>query len=198
MKRDRVNFDFPFHINQKLAPGLPNLRTELFQSQMVIAIKAAHKFGLYVIHFSILNNHIHFVCESRNNADLGSGMRSLFGRVSRIVRRIAKTPIKGSVFRGRYFIKVIRDPRHMRATLEYVLFNKARHQKVVEHIDPFSSARAFTKWAELMGPRLKGLISEQLENWSPILNPFAKLGLSRPRSWLADSGWMEAPIKMAT
>jgi REP element-mobilizing transposase RayT len=198
MKRGRVNFDFPFHVNQKLAPDLPNLRTAHFHRQLVTAIKAAHKFGLRVIHYSVLKNHIHLICEARNNADLGAGMRSLFGRISRIVRRISTKPIDGSVFRGRYFLNVIRDPRHMRRTLEYVLFNKARHQKVIEHIDTFSSAAAFSSWKALLGRRLNGLIQEQIENLKPLKDPFLKLGVSPPKSWLAWNGWMEATIRRSS
>ncbi len=190
MRRAEVDFQKPLHISLKLKKGLPNLRTEAFRRKFVESLGAAGRFGLHVLHYAILSNHIHLIVEAPNNKCLGAGMRSLCGRISRIVRAGSNQSISGSVFVCRYFMKVVQSPRQMRALLEYVLLNKAKHQNAIEHVDSFSSGYAFRHWNQLLRRRITGLIREQIGDLKPE-NPL-KFGLAPPRSWLARQGWMRA------
>jgi hypothetical protein len=60
-KRERVNFKKPLHITMRLENGVANLRTRKSMWDFRRAIEAAKRFGFHVIHYSILNNHIHMI-----------------------------------------------------------------------------------------------------------------------------------------
>jgi hypothetical protein len=74
----------------------------------------------------------------------------------------------------------------MKRALEYVLLNHAKHAKLIEHIDEFSSAANFKEWKELIGRRLNSFLAEQVahQGWIKELSP--------PRSWLCSIGWRKA------
>jgi REP element-mobilizing transposase RayT len=180
MTRARVDFRKPLHITMRLQEGVPNIRNKTLLKQFKKSANQAAKFELHVIHFSLLRNHLHMIVEAKDNEALALGMRSLAGRFGKQIRRHAGG--KGRVFQGRYHLKTIKSARQMRRTLEYVLLNYAKHTKLPEHLDPFSSAYGFKHWKDLLGLRFNPVIAVQTRN------PF-ETGLAPPRSWLAREGW---------
>jgi REP element-mobilizing transposase RayT len=184
-KRERVDFKKPLHITLRLKKGVASLRTQKSFKNFRRAVGEAKKFGLHVIHFSLLSNHIHMIVEAKDSASLSAGMKSLCGRLGKSLRAISGGT--GSVFAGRFHMHLLKSPSEMKRALEYVLLNRAKHKNEVENVDDFSSGYAFREWRQLLGRRLCGLIAEQL--------PFAECQfheLSPPRSWLCAQGWMRA------
>ena len=194
MKRADVDLKKPLHITMKLNEGFSSLRTKGFHRGFKKILLRAREFQLYVVHYSIQSNHIHMIVEAKSNLALGSGMRSLAGRISRLVRLMNEGARAASVFRDRYHLHVLGTPREMKAALAYVLLNAAKHLNLVEHIDGYSSGMFFKAWPKLLGEKFRGLIVrtvKELEQSTEI-----RLGtceeLNSPQSWLLQRGWMRA------
>jgi REP element-mobilizing transposase RayT len=194
LKRHGVTLKQPLHLNLKLKESLPSLRSKVLFKEFQKSVKGAKRFGLYVIHFSIQSNHIHLFAEAESNEALARGMQSLAGRFAKTIRFYAHrggAKRKGSVFKGRYFLRVLKTPKEVKNALEYVLLNFSKHLEVIEHLDRFSSGASFKQWKALLGKRFANLIKWQvvkLQDDSNNGNDF----LSLPRSWLAREGWMKA------
>jgi REP element-mobilizing transposase RayT len=184
-KRERVNFKKPLHITMRLEKGVANLRTRKIMWDFRRAIAGAKRFGFHVIHYSILNNHIHMIVEAKDSMALASGMKSLSCRFAKAIRRIVGG--SGRVFAGRFHHHLLNTPTEMKRALEYVLLNHAKHAKLIEHIDEFSSAAAFKEWNSLIGKKMNGFVQEQLAHVGQIKE------LSLPQSWLCSVGWIKAP-----
>jgi REP element-mobilizing transposase RayT len=185
-KRERVDFKKPLHITLRLRKGVASLRTQKSLKNFRNAVGESKKFGLHVIHFSLLSNHIHMIVEARDSASLAAGMKSLCGRLGKFIRKISGG--KGAVFAGRFHMHLLKSPSEMKRALEYVLLNRAKHKDEIENIDEFSSGHAFREWSRLLGRRMCGLISEQVR----LSDRKTAVELSPPRSWLCTSGWMRA------
>jgi len=184
-KRAPVDLKKPLHINMHLKQKMPNLRTREFLRQFKAAGFAARKFGLYLNHFSLLDNHIHLIVEANDNSALERGMKSLSGRLGKILRQ--KIGGKGSVWAGRFHLHVLKSPTEVKRALEYVLLNRAKHGKLIEHLDDFSSAHAFKEWKQLIGRRLTWILTDQMKL------PIEISEISAPQSWLLRVGWTRAP-----
>jgi REP element-mobilizing transposase RayT len=207
MRRPRVTIKAPFHVTMRIKKGLPSLRKKDLFKEFKEGIKRARGLGLYVIHFSIQSNHIHLFCESASNRAVALGMRALAGRFAKFVNARGPGGIEsvgnkrsrsgkasggknGSVFDGRYHLRVLKTPTETRNALEYVLLNTAKHRNVIEHVDPFSSGRAFHHWSKLLGKRFRSLIKFDANFYA--LDTDLQETLSEARSWLGQTGWMKA------
>jgi putative transposase len=188
MKRDKVDFKKPLSLTMKVKRGVPSLRQRMFLKGFKQSIQGARDYGLHVVHYSLLHNHIHVIIEAKNNKALGAGIRSLAGRFGKFIRKNSEKRLKGSVFTGRYHMRALKTPTEMKNALEYVLLNQAKHSNRIEHMDHYSSADQFTEWQKLLGKRFKNLIQDEVED----LAASPDLYLSPPRSWLCRQGWMRA------
>jgi putative transposase len=186
MARPEVDFRKPLQITHKLQPGLATLRRKhILKAFQRCAARAKH-FEMHVIHFSLISNHIHMLVEARDKKALEQGMRSLASRMGKLVAFCSNK--KGPVFKGRYHLSVIKNPTQMKRSLYYVLLNQAKHSKMLEHMDPFSSAKYFPDWRRLMG-KLWNPVFE----WEEVnISSCDEAGLSPPRSWLMRDGWNRA------
>jgi REP element-mobilizing transposase RayT len=183
-KREAIDFKKPMHVTLKLKKHI-YLRNRATLKAFRHAVKEAKKFSLLILHYSIQNDHIHMIIEAKDNDSLAKGMMSLCGRLGKMIR--AAIGGSGSVFKARYYIEVLKNPTMMRNALEYVLLNTAKHMKVFEHIDVFSSGVAFTEWRKLLGKRYNQFIHDHIKEFGRTLEE-----LSSPRSWLAAAGWHRA------
>ena len=84
------------------------------------------------------------IAEAKDNQSLSRGMKSLCGRFGRIVGKSGSA--SSSVFAGRFHLHQLKSPRVTRNALEYVLLNKAKHEKLLGYIDGFSSGAFFDGW----------------------------------------------------
>lgn len=174
----------PLHLTLKLRKLKLNLRSREVLKAVKTAAAKAQAFGLNVIHFSILHDHVHLIAEAKDNQALERGMKSFSGRLG---KHLAKLLGGGPVWKGRFHLHVLNTPTEMKNALRYVLLNFSKHENLVEHLDYYSSARVFGDWRKLVGNKYSGLL-KTLRRVDP-----AELGLSPPRSWLCAIGWTCSP-----
>jgi REP element-mobilizing transposase RayT len=173
-----VVLETPVHVGQKLIPGLSNLRHKNIFPLVRDAIHAsADRFGMRIIHYCVLRNHLHLIVEARSTRALTKGMQGLLIRIAkRLNNRLGRT---GPVFVERYFSNVLTSNEYVRSALNYVLKNALRHKRQLgkkvpsNWIDPCSSSHRFTGWDEVR-----------------ITLPDDDLPIGRPRSYALREGWM--------
>ena len=130
-----------------------------------------------VIHFSIQPNHLHLIVEATSKSALSRGMQGLASGLARRVNR--KLRRRGSLFSDRYHAHALATPTEVRHGIVYVLKNFEKHPVGVpdlgteprDGIDPLSSARWFSGWAESTAP------------------PRDPAPVAEPRTWLLRTGW---------
>jgi putative transposase len=125
--------------------------------------QARERFGLRVIEFTVLGNHLHLVVEADSDEALSRGMQGLNIRIAKALNRLMER--KGHVFADHYHSRMLRTPTELVNAIAYVLGNAARHYGESGR-DPFSS-RAY-----------------EARHRQKIL--------SHPRTWLLRSGWRRA------
>jgi putative transposase len=216
VRRPRFELSHPLHVTIKVRAGIPSIRSKLAFRCFREAILKAKKKGLHVTHFAILSNHVHLIIEpprgphSRNVKNLARVFQSLCISFAKRLNRILGR--KGSVFRDRYHLHVLRSPGEVLNAIRYVLFNESRHEArgtVGKKVGsgsflihgPYSSAGALDhatllKLRRVPGganPRtpLRGLGAEfRFSRWpEQWLEAWWSQALRPPRSWLLSTGW---------
>lgn len=185
MARPEIGIRTPLHITLRLKDGLTGLRNRTFFREFKKAVRASRDHGLFVVHFSILKNHIHLFAEARSNKQLALGMRSLNIRLAKALKK--QIEIKTNVFNGRYHIHVLKTPREVRNVLEHVLLNFPKHLKVIDHIDKFSSGISFKHWDKLLGNRF-----DFFKSYAFKFNEALDEVVVESQSWLGRVGWIRA------
>ena len=147
VERERMNRGTPLHITLRLIGGLPSLRRmdSMFVVRQAFAA-ARNRYGMRIVHYAVLTNHIHVIVEAENRDAVASGMNGL---QVRLIKRLNKLwQRQGTIFVDRYHDKVITTPRQMRNALLYVLQNAKHHEiDLPDPIDPCTSGVAFDGWA---------------------------------------------------
>ena len=165
------------HVTVRRVEGLPSMRTPEARRVVLRAMReSAGRFGMGVVHFSILGNHLHLIVEAPDQVALSKGMQGLKIRLARALNK--HWGRVGTVWADRYFAQLVRSPTVMRNALAYVLHNARRHGVRLgrELIDPFSSGRWFGGWCE-------GDAIDEVTEQSPVV---------APRYWLLRVGWRRA------
>jgi putative transposase len=148
-----------------------------------------------VVHFSVQQNHLHFLVEGANKQALSSGLRSLVIRLARRINRLLMR--RGPVWADRWHGHELSSPRAVRNALVYVLGNFRKHADVPSlSRDPFSSAAAFTGFREPNeGPRPETISHRALapppvsDESNSSCDAFDLHPVSRSRTWLLATGW---------
>jgi putative transposase len=172
-RRSAVRRDRPLHVTLRLREGLPRLRRIAAFERTRSAIQRAHKPDFRIVHFSVLNNHVHLVVEANDRRALSRGMQGLKIRMTRRLNALWGT--KGTIFGERYHDEQIATPKQARNVLHYVVGNYRKHcaqagvRLKPRWVDPFSSARQLDGWKQRV--RLEPGV------------------VARPRSWLLRVGW---------
>jgi REP element-mobilizing transposase RayT len=127
--------------------------------------------GFRLVHYVILSNHIHLVCEAKDRVSLSRGVQGLCVRIAKRLNRLWNR--LGKVFADRFHDRILRTPREVRNALAYVLQNARRHGVVVgqREPDPLSSGRWFDGWRDLVA------------DWT------SEAPIARARTWLLSKGW---------
>ena len=172
--RPALSAGHPVHVVIKLLPRLPELRNQTTLDVLVpVFARACRTSGFGIVHWSILNNHIHLIVEASGRERLSRGMQGLCSHMARVLNRLWGR--RGQVFADRYHSVILKTPTQVRHALCYVLHNAKKHGMTFRgELDPFSTAAWFDGWRE------------QPEN-SPlgwVLRPFKKAG-----TWLLKLGW---------
>ena len=170
---------FPVHVTVKLREHLPPLRRRDAYAALRTAFAAGcNRHGFRLIHYAVLNDHLHFVVEAAGRTALSRGVQGLLVRIARTLNRLWQR--HGRVFADRYHDHILRSPREVRNALRYVLGNGRKHAAagravaVPQAIDTFTSAPWFDGFRETIVVR--GL--------EAVVRP-----VTSAHTWLLTTGW---------
>src|SRR5436190_17710990 len=83
-KRLVVKARHPVHVTLRVEPGLESLRRRPTYSIVRDALAAgASRHGLRLVHYSVMTNHLHLVCETDDERALGCGIKGMCVRLAR-------------------------------------------------------------------------------------------------------------------
>jgi putative transposase len=87
--------------------------------------KARGRFGMRLIEFSVMGNHLHFIVEADDSESLSRGMQGLNIRIAKALN--AMMGRKGSVFADHFHSRLLKSPTELTIAIAYVLGNAAKH-----------------------------------------------------------------------
>jgi putative transposase len=137
----------PLHVTLRLVDGLPSLRERSTYRALLSAMGGgSERFGMRLVHWSVLGNHMHLMVEATDRRALSRGMQGLAVRLARACNRAWGRG--GRVFADRYHVRVLRSPTEVRTALGYLLQNAHHHRFVTAGVDAFSSGPWFDGWLQ--------------------------------------------------
>jgi len=168
----------PQHVTIRVVDGVPSLRgAEAFACILAIFRAARGRFGMHIVEFSVLANHIHLIVECDAPDSLERGMRGLNTRLAKRLNRLFQR--NGKLVAHRYHARAVTTPKATHNALQYVLLNHRIHAErdgrrlPPNWIDSRSSGLLFTGWRA--PPHDGGRLPD--------------LGTSSPRTWLLRTAW---------
>ena len=167
--RPKVDPRFPVQVTIRATPGLPSLRSPRLFGALRGAIARASVDRFRVIHFSIQQDHGHFIVEGDEARRARGGVHGLAIRLALAVNRVLGR--KGKVVGDRYHARPLTTPRQMRTSMVYVLLNFRKHLRAPACIDPRSSGRHFSGWQA-----------------TAVVTDVAPAAV-QPGTWMARVGW---------
>jgi hypothetical protein len=189
--RAKIDPRYPLQVTIRAAPGLPSLRSPRVFGVLRRAIGRASVDRFRVIHFSIQQDHGHFIVEGDEARRARGGMHGLAIRLALAVNRAVGR--KGQVVCDRYHVRPLTTPRQMRTSMVYVLLNFRKHLRAPPGIDPRSSGPHFAGWyrqgrldsADVVAAPAPAPASAA----AVVIGPAATVA---PRTWMAAFGWRRA------
>ena len=139
--RPKIDPRCPVQVTIRATPGLPSLRSARVFGALRRAIARASVDRFRVIHFSIQQDHGHFIVEGDEARRARGGVHGLAIRLALAVNRALGR--RGTVVGDRYHARALTTPRHMRASMVYVLLNFRKHLRAPAGVDPRSSGPQF-------------------------------------------------------
>jgi hypothetical protein len=170
--RAKIDPRYPLQVTIRAAPGLPSFRSARVFEALRRAIARASLDRFRVIHFSVQQDHGHFIVEGDEPRRARGGMHGLAIRLALAVNRVLGR--KGRVIGDRYHVRPLTTPRQMRTSMVYVLLNFRKHLRAPAGVDPRSSGPHFAGWER--APK------------SPVGSPVT----AEPTTWMAAVGWRRA------
>jgi hypothetical protein len=170
--RRQIDPRYPVQVTIRATPGLPSFRSPRVFAALRRAIARASVDRFRVIHFSIQQDHGHFIVEGDEPRRARGGMHGLAIRLALAVNRALGR--KGKVVGDRYHARPLTTPRQMRTSLVYVLLNFRKHLRAPACIDPRSSGPQFSGWQR-----------------QPLATDVAP-ATALPCTWMARTGWRRA------
>jgi REP element-mobilizing transposase RayT len=135
----------PVHVTLRFLDHVWNLRSERSFAVFHRALEATRRRpDARVVHFCVLGNHLHLVCEADSSAALSRALRALSIRLAIGLNTMMGR--RGRVLADRYDAHVLRTPAEVRSAVRYVVGNYASHARRCGEpvrdgwVDPFSSA----------------------------------------------------------
>ena len=127
------------HVTLRMRHHVWNLRSGRCHRRICRSLIAARgRFGLRVIEFSILGNHVPFIVEADDDVALTRGMQGLAIRIARALNDLMGR--SGRVFADHYHSRLLRSPTELARAIDYVLGNASHHYGVAG-ADPYASDR---------------------------------------------------------
>jgi len=158
-----------------VATGVWNLRSKrCFGVIEQCFADARERFGLRIVEFSVLGNHLHLLVEADSSLALSRGMQGLAVRIAKALNHIMRR--RGSVFDDHYHSRLLRSPTELVSAIAYVVGNHEHHYGPSRGVDPYSSlacdpARVLAKpktWLIRTGWRRARVRSPWLQRWRTI------------------------------
>jgi putative transposase len=140
-----------------------------------------------VIHFSIQQDHGHFIVEGDEARRARGGMHGLAIRLALAVNR-ALGRRQGKVVGDRYHVRALTTPRQMRTSMVYVLLNFRKHLNAPAGIDPRSSGPYFPGWHRRA--RLDSV--DVAAGADAAIGGATAAATAAPTTWMATMGWWRA------
>ena len=172
----------PVLVTLRVLDDVPGLRCARFLREFRQTLrKGARRPGFRVVHYSIQDDHAHFLVEAQGKVCLANGMKSLGARFARCVNRVFERA--GRVLADRFHHVVKRTPTEVRRALAYVLLNVRKH---------FWQRRRREPPVVLDGAS-SGLWFDGWKGRAPPVGRYADSGreceVAPGRSWLLTKGW---------
>src|SRR5262245_39857104 len=80
---------FPAHVTVKLSRGLPRLRQKKEYAALRAAFAAGReRFGFRLVHYAVLNDHLHLLVEAHDRVALSRGLQGLLIRIAKALNRL--------------------------------------------------------------------------------------------------------------
>jgi putative transposase len=184
--RAKVDPRYPLQVTIRAVPGLPSLRSARVFGALRRTIARASVDRFRVIHFSIQQDHGHFIVEGDEARRARGGMHGLAIRLALAVNR-ALGRRKGKVVGDRYHVRPLTTPRQMRTSMVYVLLNFRKHLNAPAGIDPRSSGLHFSGWR-----RGAELDSADVGSGAGGGAGGGEGATAEPTTWMATVGWRRA------
>jgi hypothetical protein len=170
--RRKIDPHYPVQVTIRATRGLPSLRSPRVFAALRRAIARASLDRFRVIHFSIQQDHGHFIVEGDEPRRARGGIHGLAIRLALAVNRALGR--KGKVVGDRYHARPLTTPRQMRTSLVYLLLNFRKHLRAPACVDPRSSGPHFSGWQR----------PPQATDVAPAT--------ALPCTWMARAGWRRA------
>ena len=141
-RRDTIKGAHGVHVTWKLVEGIPSLRQRHVIRELEECFRAAKaRFGLDLVGYSVMGNHLHLVVGAKTDESLRQGLQGLGIRLAKAVNRLFQR--WGKVFRERFFARVLKTKRAVYNALRYALQNARKHGIPIRSNawDPYSSGR---------------------------------------------------------
>ena len=117
----------PVHVVMRVRSDVRSLRSRATFLAILGAFAAGgERFGLRLIHYSVLGNHLHLIVEAKGRDALSRGMQGLAIRLARAINRAQGR--SGRVFADHYFAHVLFTPAEVRHAIRYVEENQRLHE----------------------------------------------------------------------
>jgi putative transposase len=140
-RRPRFEKAAAVHVTLRIAERVWNLRSRrCFRVIEACLSDAVGRFGLRVIEFTVLGNHLHLLVEADSHIALSRGMQGLNIRVAKALNRLMGD--HGRVFGDHYHSRLLQTPTELVNALAYVLGNHAHHFGGPAGLDPFERVLA--------------------------------------------------------
>jgi putative transposase len=142
LKRPELARRFPVHVTIRMRKEVWNLRSRRCFSALSRAFYAGSgRFGLRLVHYAVMGNHIHFLVEAEDKSSLSRGMQGLNIRIAKALNRVMGR--KGTVLFDHYHSRILKTPTEVKHAHTYLLHNAQHHYRHTTS-DPYTSAQPLT------------------------------------------------------
>ena len=169
--REKLQKKTPVHVTLRAYPGRATLRRPAVRAMFEDLVRVIGCEAFRIVVYSLQRDHLHLICEPRDERALSTAMRRLAIRFSLRLNAVFGRP-SGRHWSGRYHRHDLTTPREVRNALVYVLLNGKKHGEAARDahwMDPYSSAAEFDGWRDGASPPRRACGS--------------------PRFWLLAVGW---------
>jgi len=113
LRRPSLSHRHPLHVTLRVQPGVASLREGAVYAAVRAALNAGKSsFGFSLVHFSVQQDHLHWIAEVSDRRALSRGVQGLSIRIARAVnRQLGRT---GRLFADRYHARALKTPREVK------------------------------------------------------------------------------------